>query len=518
MDDIGIWIVLSAAGILLLGAALGYGFKILLERQGRSSVKELTENARREAETIRKEAKIAAKEELLHSREQFDKESKERRQELQRIEQRLDQRETNIERKSDLVESRLSELDERSEQLRRQEAELEAKHKDLEELRSKQQSELERISGLTREEAKKQIMSNLEEELEQERGNLIRRFHEETVSRCENEAREVMVNAMQRYANDCAYERTTSTIPLPNDEMKGRIIGREGRNIRTIEAATGVSVLIDDTPEAVVISCFDPLRREIARLAMERLVSDGRIHPTRIEEMVSKSQDEVEKEIVKAGEAAVEELGLAKIKKNIVRLIGSLKYRYSYSQNVLKHAIECAYMMGGIAAQLGLDEKQARRAGLLHDVGKAVDHEVEGTHAAIGADLLKRAGESEEIINAVAAHHEEVEKANLLGILVDICDTLSASRPGARSESTELYLKRLEQLESIGNRLDGVENCFAIQAGRELRVVVEPEDINENKAALLARQIAEEVEKEVQYPGQVKVTVVRETRAVEYAK
>ena len=300
--------------------------------------------------------------------------------------------------------------------------------------------------------------------------------------------------------------------------MKGRIIGREGRNIRTIEAATGVNILIDDTPEAVVISCFDPVRREIARLTMERLVSDGRIHPSRVEEIVAKMKKDVENEIQKTGQETVQQLGIARLRPNLVTLIGRLKYRYSFSQNVLMHSIEVANMMGAIAASVGLDERKARRAGLLHDIGKAVDHEVEGTHAMIGADLLKRAGEDDEIVNAVAAHHEETEKTSLLAILVQICDTLSASRPGARSETTELYLKRLEQLETIGNSFDGVENCFAIQAGRELRVIVQPEKISEDRAAILAHDMAERIEKEMRYPGQVRVSIIRETRAVDYAK
>ncbi len=511
-------LVISAVAGLLAGLGGGYGLKVILERQTRSGLKELTKNAQREAETMLKEARITAKEELLRSREQFEQESKERRREIARIEQRLDQRETNIERKSDLMESRMSDLDKREGSLRQSEEALEKERSRLDEVLGRKEAELVRVAALTPEQARQEIMAGLQDELEEERGSLIRRFQEETRQRCENEAREVMINAMQRYANECAYERTTSTIPLPGDEMKGRIIGREGRNIRTIEAATGVSVLIDDTPEAVVISCFDPVRREIARQAMERLVADGRIHPTRVEEMVEKARKDVESAMVKAGQDAVDELGLRNLKPNVVRLLGSLKYRYSYSQNVLRHSIECAYMMGLIAGQLGLDERLARRAGLLHDIGKAVDHEVEGTHAAIGADILKRAGEPQEIVNAVAAHHEEVEKSSLLGVLVSICDTLSASRPGARSESTELYLKRLEQLEGVGNSIAGVEKCYAIQAGRELRVIVEPENIDESRAALLAREIAGKVEKEVQYPGQVKVTVVRETRATEYAK
>ncbi len=478
----------------------------------------MTNNARREAETIVKEARITAKEEILKAREEFEESTKERRQELQKLEQRLDTRETNIERKADLLETRITDLDEREQELRSHEEEVRNEETRIHDLVQEQIRALEKISGMTRQDAQTLLMKRLQDELESERGVLIRRYQEDTRQRLEREAQEIMINAMERYAGDCAYERTTSTIPLPNDEMKGRIIGREGRNIRTIEACAGVSVLIDDTPEAVVISCFDPVRREIARIAMERLVADGRIHPTRIEEMVTKVTKEIDAEIQKAGQDAVDKLGVTNIKTNLVKLLGRLKYRYSYSQNVLQHSIECACMLGGIAAQCGLDEQQAKRAGLLHDIGKAVDHEVEGSHAIIGADLLRRYGESEEVINAVAAHHEDAERKSLLAVLVCICDTLSASRPGARSETTELYLKRIEQLETIGREMDGVENCFAIQAGRELRVIVEPGDIDENKAAVVARDIASRIEKEVRYPGQVKVTVIRETRAVEYAK
>lgn len=525
-------LLLTGLAVMVAGIALGYLLKAFIDRQSARGAKELTKNAKREADTIIKEARIAAKEELISSREQFEGETKERRQELKRIEERLDQREANIERKSDLLQNRIAEVDKREEAaykqeqevwkqeegLRQKQEEIRGEKEKLAEMQATQEAELQRIATFTREEARELILGRLREEMEAERGALIRRLQEETRNSCEKEARKVMVNAMERYANECAYERTTATIALPNDEMKGRIIGREGRNIRAIEAVAGVSVLIDDTPEAVVISCFDPVRRAVARNAMERLVSDGRIHPTRIEEIVAKSQKEMEEEICKAGRDAVEELGLNNVPRNIVRMIGSLKYRFSYSQNVLKHSIESAYMMGSIAAQLGLNEKTARRAGLLHDIGKAVDHEVEGTHAQIGADILRRAGETEEIVNAVAAHHEEEDKITLLGVLVGVCDTLSASRPGARSESTELYLRRLEKLESIGGSMEGVEKCYAIQAGRELRVVVEPDNIDENRSAILAREIANEVEKQLQYPGQVKVTVMRETRAVEYAK
>jgi ribonuclease Y len=513
------WIIILALVLSPpLAFAVGYYVKLALDRQALNTAKDLTNNARREAETIVKEARITAKEEILKAREEFEESTKERRQELQKLEQRLDTRETNIERKADLLETRITDLDEREQELRSHEEEVRNEETRIHDLVQEQIRALEKISGMTRQDAQTLLMKRLQDELESERGVLIRRYQEDTRQRLEREAQEIMINAMERYAGDCAYERTTSTIPLPNDEMKGRIIGREGRNIRTIEACAGVSVLIDDTPEAVVISCFDPVRREIARIAMERLVADGRIHPTRIEEMVTKVTKEIDAEIQKAGQDAVDKLGVTNIKTNLVKLLGRLKYRYSYSQNVLQHSIECACMLGGIAAQCGLDEQQAKRAGLLHDIGKAVDHEVEGSHAIIGADLLRRYGESEEVINAVAAHHEDAERKSLLAVLVCICDTLSASRPGARSETTELYLKRIEQLETIGREMDGVENCFAIQAGRELRVIVEPGDIDENKAAVVARDIASRIEKEVRYPGQVKVTVIRETRAVEYAK
>jgi len=497
---------------------VGYAFKTMKDRSAMREAEEVMQNARREADSIVKEAKIAAKEDLLKSRDDFEKSTKDRRIEVQKLEQRLSAKETNIERKADLVESRMSDLEGREAQLRKQQEANQSEAERLSQLIDRELRELERIASLSQDEARKQLLSRLGETLESERGTLIRRYQEENKQRLTREAQETMVTAMQRYAGDCAYERTTSTIPLPNEEMKGRIIGREGRNIRAIEAATGANVLIDDTPEAVVVSCFDPVRREIARGSLERLVSDGRIHPTRIEDMVAKVKTEVEAEIQKAGQEAVEKLGLTRVRQNLVPLLGRLKYRYSYSQNVLQHSLEVAHMMGGIAAQLDLDEQKARRAGLFHDIGKAVDHEVEGSHATIGADILKRAGESEEIINAVGAHHEDMEKMSLISILVEICDTLSASRPGARAETTELYLKRLEKLESIGMEFDGVESCFAIQAGRELRVIVEPEQISEDKAAVLARDMAERIEKEMRYPGQIKVAVIRETRAVEYAK
>ena len=523
-------------GVAVASFAVGAIVFSLIFRRKVAIDSNLAENARKEAEAIKAEAekdanmirekadleaektRNRAAEQRIAAKEKFDNEVSERRRELQRAEERLTAKEDNVDKKMEQLESRVSDLDRRDKELRNRQEKLNNDQAALAAKAQQQLKELERIAGMSQEEARDILLARLEECLEQDRGTLIRRFQEENKQKLQADAQEIMVNAMQRYAGDCAYERTTSTIPLPNEDMKGRIIGREGRNIRTIEAATGVNVLIDDTPEAVVISCFDPVRREIARITMERLVADGRIHPARVEEMVNKVKKEVENEIQKAGQETVAQLGITRLRPNIINLIGRLKYRYSFSQNVLMHSIEVASMMGAIAASVGLDERKAKRAGLLHDIGKAVDHEVEGTHAAIGAELLKRAGEDEDIVNAVAAHHEEVEKTSLMAILVQICDTLSASRPGARSETPELYLKRLEQLEEIGNSFEGVENCYAIQAGRELRVIVQPEKISEDRAAVLAHDMAERIEKEMRYPGQVRVSVIRETRAVDFAK
>ncbi len=489
-----------------------------LMKKTRDEAELIKQKADLEAENIIKEARIKAKEEVISSRDEFEASTRQRRKELQKLEERLTAKEDNVDKKQAQLDSRLEALEARDRKLHQEQENLKEKMEQLQARSEQQIAELERVASMSQDEARELLLSRLEESLEAERGALIHRFQEENKQHLMEESQTIMVNAMQRYSGDCAYERTTSTIPLPNEDMKGRIIGREGRNIRTIESATGVNVLIDDTPEAVVISCFDPVRREIARITMERLLADGRIHPARVEEIVAKVRKEVEAEIQKAGQEAASKLGITRLRPNIISLLGRLKFRYSFSQNVLMHSIEVASMMGAIAASVGLDERKAKRAGLLHDIGKAVDHEVEGTHAAIGADLLKRAGEDEDVINAVAAHHEEVEKTSLMAILVQICDTLSASRPGARSETTELYLKRLEQLETIGKSFDGVDNCYAIQAGRELRVIVKPEVITEERAQIMAREMAERIEKEMRYPGQIRVSVIRETRSIDYAK
>ena len=475
-------------------------------------------HAAQEIEVMMKDAQVRAKEAVMAAKDAFEASLAERRQELSRNEARLAQKEDNVDLKLTQLQERLSDLDRREAENRQKIDQLNRREQELKALENRQLEELRRISGMTVEEARQRLLEQLEGALQNERAQLIRRYQEENRQTLILEGQKVMIEAMQRYAGDCTYERTTSLVPLPNDEMKGRIIGREGRNIRTIEAATGASVLIDDTPQAVVISCFDPVRREIARQTMEKLVQDGRIHPARVEDIVNKIKKEIEASIQKAGQEAVAALGIANLRPNLVALVGRLKYRFSFGQNVLAHSIEVATMMGAIAADIGLDEQLARRAGLLHDIGKAVDHEVEGSHALIGADLLQRAGENPLVVNAVAAHHEDTEKTSLLAELVQICDTLSAGRPGARAETTELYLKRLEDLERIGNSFAGVESCYAIQAGRELRVLVKPEKVTEAQAAVLAHDLAERIEKEMRYPGQIRVSVIRETRAIEYAK
>ena len=496
-------------------------YLVLLKVMGSKSLNvaaKRVEDAEREAERFLREARVTAKSDVLKIKEEFENEMKERRKEIQSSEKRLAQKEENLDRKMDSYEAKMKNVEKKDHEADLMREKLQKREEELKNAISRQITELERITELDHESAKNLLLEKLRGEVENECGLLVRDIVEECRQKAERESQQLIVHAIQRYAGDCTYERTTATIPLPGDEMKGRIIGREGRNIRALEAVTGVSILIDDTPEAVVISCFDPIRKEVARRLLEKLIADGRIHPTRIEELIKKIRKEIDDEVYEAGEKAVLETGLQGVPKQLISLLGRLKFRFSFSQNVLMHSIETAAFMGTIAAELGLDERKARRIGLFHDIGKAVDHEIEGTHASIGADLLRKYGENKDVINAVAAHHEEVEGTSVYAFLANACDALSASRPGARSETTELYLKRLEQLEAIANDFDGVESSFALQAGREVRVVVQPEKITEAKAQLLSRDICNRIEKEMNYPGQIKVTIIRETRAVEYAK
>ena len=514
-----VWIIAAA---LAGGCIIGYLVCVAVAKATGSRVaaenEKLKRDAQKEADQILREARVTAKADVVKLKEAFEDEIRDRRREQLSAEKRLAQKEENITRKEDSLDAKVRNLEKKEHDLEAAKERLANKDEELKKLIANQVTELERISGMDRETAKGLILEKLKGEVENECGILIRNTLDEAKQRAERESQKLMISAIQRYAGDCTYARTTATIPLPNDEMKGRIIGREGRNIRALEAATGVNILIDDTPEAVVISCFDPIRKETARRLLEKLISDGRIHPTRIEELVKKIRKEIDDELFEYGEKAVLDASVQGVPKALLPLLGRLHFRFSFSQNVLKHSIETAAFMGAIAAELGLDEQKARRIGLFHDIGKAVDHEVEGTHAAIGADILRKYNEAKDVINAVAAHHGEVEGTSVYAALTNACDALSASRPGARSETTELYLKRLEQLETIANDFPGVESCFALQAGREIRVVVQPEKINENQAQVMARDICGRIEKEMNYPGQIKVTIIRETRSVEYAK
>ena len=513
-----VWIVAALAG----GCIFGYLVCVAVAKATGSRVaaenEKLKRDAQKEADQILREARVTAKADVVKLKEAFEDEVRDRRREQLSAEKRLAQKEENITRKEDSLDAKVRNIEKKEHDLEAAKERLANKDEELKKLIANQVTELERISGMVGVTAKGLILEKLKGEVENECGILIRNTLDEAKQRAERESQKLMISAIQRYAGDCTYERTTATIPLPNDEMKGRIIGREGRNIRALEAATGVNILIDDTPEAVVISCFDPIRKETARRLLEKLISDGRIHPTRIEELVKKIRKEIDDELFEYGEKAVLDASVQGVPKALLPLLGRLHFRFSFSQNVLKHSIETAAFMGAIAAELGLDEQKARRIGLFHDIGKAVDHEVEGTHAAIGADILRKYNEAKDVINAVAAHHGEVEGTTVYAALTNACDALSASRPGARSETTELYLKRLEQLETIANDFPGVESCFALQAGREIRVVVQPEKINENQAQVMARDICGRIEKEMNYPGQIKVTIIRETRSVEYAK
>jgi ribonucrease Y len=478
----------------------------------------LLDKARSEAESIKRDATAAASQEALKLREQIEESFAARRVERAESERRLGEREALINSQLQQMMEAEKALNEKKRTLEDQLADMEAGKRDLAELKARTREELQKVSGLTEPEAREKLLKTVEQEALTDASNLTRRILDEAKSRAEEKARQIISVAIQRYAADHTFESTTSTIALPNDEIKGRIIGREGRNIRAFEATTGVTILVDDTPGAVVISGFDPVRREIAREAMSRLIQDGRIHPTRIEEVVAAVTQEMEETVVRLGDEAVAKAGLPPMHPEIVKLLGRLHFRHSYAQNILDHSVEVAHLMALMAAELGVDITSAKRAGLLHDIGKAVNHEIEGPHAVVGAEIIKRFGEPEPVVNGVASHHNDVPPVGPLGILVSAADAISASRPGARSESTATYLKRIEDLEKIASALPGVEKAFAVQAGRELRVFVQPEKVNDEEAFVLARQIASKIQNELQYPGQIKVTVIRETRCVEVAK
>ena len=476
-----------------------------------SEAKRLLENAKRDAENIKKEEIFKAKEEIMKSRDELDKEIRERRGEVQSQERRLIQKEENLDRRIETYDKRERELDKEFQAI-------EKKKEDIQEVFNRQMQELQRISGLSKEEATKRILEELEKQLNNEKALLIKDIEGKAKEEASKNAKEILSYAIQKCAADHTSETTVSIVNLPNDDMKGRIIGREGRNIKTLETLTGIDLIIDDTPDAVVISGFDPLRREVAKLALEKLIDDGRIHPAKIEEMVEKAKEEIEATIKAEGERATLETGVMGLNPDIVKLIGKLKYRTSYGQNVLNHSIEVSNLARIMAEELGLDATRERRAGLLHDIGKALDHDMEGTHVELGVDVLRKFKENDLVINAVEAHHGDVEPQTLEAVLIQAADAISASRPGARRETLEAYIKRLQNLEEIANSFDGVDKSFAIQAGREVRIIVKPEKISDADMTVLARNVAKKVEDEMEYPGQIKVNVIRETRTIDYAK
>ena len=513
------WIAALIAG--LAGLALGYVVRLVMARRGLDDAgrhaEQILAKAKDEAESVLKEARIQAKADVIKAREEFEQTTRERRQEIATIEERIAQKELNLERKVAVVEKKEKALEDRIKTLDEQSAELTAQRKDVERAVQQARDELQRVAAMTRDEARKAIMARVETEVHAEMGVLIRRMQEKAKEQAEREAKKIVAQAIERFASGHAGEMMTSSVALPSEDMKGRIIGRDGRNIRSLEAATGVSILIDDTPEAVVLSSFDPVRREVARLSLELLLADGRIHPARIEEVVAKAQEDMTEVIRKAGEEALYLADVQDVEPELVRTLGRLKFRTSYTQNVLQHSIEVAHLMGVMAGELGLDPGLARRIGLFHDIGKALDHEVEGGHAVIGADVLKRSGEQQMVVNAVASHHEEVERESLYAVLCMAADSISSSRVGARSATAGIYVKRLEKLEGIANEFEGVRKSYAIQAGREVRVVVDPEKMDDSASMVLARNIRNKIETDLKYPGQIRVTVIRETRCVEYA-
>ncbi len=518
--------VLTYIAIAILGAALGIGGFEFVRRQNQAAgrdrlleeAKQSVQNAERQAENVLKEAKLEAKSLLMQAKSDFEREQKEKSVGLIEQERRLGQREEQLDRRSGALDKRDQETQRREQGLEQREGSLRAKEAEAVQVLKDRREALERVAGLTAEEAKRQLLSEYESQVRVEAASLAKRTIEEAKENAEREAREIITRSIQRVTRDYVSEATISVVPIPNDAMKGRIIGREGRNIRAIEAATGIDLIIDETPEAVIISGFDPMRREIAKISLERLMHDGRIHPTRIEEIVEKVKVDVEKLMIEEAEKVIFDVGLSDFHPEIVKILGRLKYRTSYGQNNLYHAREAAYICGIMASELGLDVRLAKRGALLHDIGKAVSHEEEGPHAMLGADIAKKYGESEKIVNAIAGHHEQVEPICPESVLVAAAEALSAARPGARREALESYVKRLEKLESLATSSKGVQKAYAIQAGREIRVIVKQEDLTDSESFTLSRELAKKIEQELTYPGQIKVTVIRESRYVEYAK
>lgn len=506
-----VWLIIG----LLVGIALGFVITRFVvnasTKRAAEEVENLVSNAKKQAETLRREAIVEAKDEVLKLKQDAEVENKERMKEVRAAENRISQREESLDR-------RVESLDSREHQISSQQGQLDKRAHELQNLSTEINARLEKVAGMTRDEAKKELLDNLKEVMTHEQAAIIRDVEMRTKSEADKKSREILSLAIQRVAADHSAESTVSTIHIPSDDLKGRIIGREGRNIRSFEQLTGTNLIIDDTPECVTISCFDPVRREIGRVTMENLVSDGRIHPARIEEMFKKAEEYVNQRVQEAGEQATFDTGIHDLHPELIKTLGRLRYRTSYGQNVLNHSLEVAYLCGVMAAELGLDPIRAKRAGLLHDIGKAVDHEIEGSHAVIGADLARRFGEKPDIVHAIEAHHNDVEPSSVVDVLVQAADAVSAARPGARKETLDSYIKRLEKLEEIANSHKGVERTYAIQAGREVRVMVTPEDVDESSTVVLAHDIAQQIENEMQYPGQVKVVVIRESRAVDYAK
>ena len=503
---------------LFVGAVIVIVTYMIRKKNLATKAADMISDAVRKAEEAKKNSLAEIKAESLRVREETDKEIKERKQELKELEDRLDKRETNLDKREELLQVRSNNLDKKDDDILDKQKKLQDKEEKIDEILKKQMEKLEEISKLKRDKAHDLIMKKVEEDMSLEIADYIKEEEQKAKLNAHEVAKGIIVSAMQRYSADVTNEQTVSTIALPSDDMKGRLIGREGRNIKTIEAVTGVDLIIDDTPEAIVISSFDPLRREIAKITIETLIKDGRIHPTRIEEVYTKICNDINTKITDLGNSAIYDLSLGKVDAELINIIGRLNYRTSYGQNALQHSMEVAYLCGLMAAELGENVILARRAGLLHDIGKAIDYEVEGSHVELGVMLAKKYHEDEVVINAIASHHGDTEPKSIIAILVQIADTLSAARPGARNDSIENYVKRLEQLEAIGNSFEGVEKTYAMQAGREVRVMVKPEEIDDTKAKIIARNMKEKIEAEMQYPGTVKITVIRETRASEEAK